>query len=193
MKLTKLDTAKRQLVTAIRLFLDDRDPVSIYSLASNAWEIIDELCRKRQVDNFSNLARSNLEPGKDLKVDYINNPFRNFFKHADKDHDKELDGFEDTHNDHLLYITVADLLKLLNKSPLECQVYQVWYIALYKEKFGGDDNEIVITASNAFPSMDKLSRIEQKKIGREILSEVLNNPELVNDLKTDRSEISRWK
>ena len=85
------------------------------------------------------------------------------------------------------------MLKLLNKSPLECQVYQVWYIALYKEKFGADDNEIVITASNAFPSMDKLSRIEQKKIGREILSEVLNNPELVNDLKTDRSEISRWK
>jgi hypothetical protein len=38
MHVTKIDAARRQLVTAIRLFFDGGDPVSVYSLASNAWK-----------------------------------------------------------------------------------------------------------------------------------------------------------
>ena len=44
--LTKIDVARRQLVTAIRLLFDGGDSVSIFSLAANAWEVIDVLCNK---------------------------------------------------------------------------------------------------------------------------------------------------
>ncbi len=44
MYLTKIAAARRQLTTAIRLFFDSGDRVSVYSLASNAWEVIDVLC-----------------------------------------------------------------------------------------------------------------------------------------------------
>jgi hypothetical protein len=44
MKITKLDAAKRQLATAIRLYFEDRDPVSVHTLVMAAGEIIDRLC-----------------------------------------------------------------------------------------------------------------------------------------------------
>ncbi|MET5013305.1 hypothetical protein AAHH80_40480 [Burkholderia pseudomallei] len=43
MIVTKIDASKRQLITAIRLFFDGGDFVSVYSLASNASEFIDVL------------------------------------------------------------------------------------------------------------------------------------------------------
>ena len=70
--LTKLDVARRQLVVAIRLFFDDQDAISVHTLAANAWEIVDLLCKKREVDSFSRHARENLPDGKSLKRDFIN-------------------------------------------------------------------------------------------------------------------------
>lgn len=84
MRVTKLDSARRQLITAIRLFFDGGDAVSVYSLASNAWEIIDVLCTNAVVESFSKQVRGNMPFGHTLKY-YINEPCRNFFKHADQD------------------------------------------------------------------------------------------------------------
>lgn len=76
---TKLEIARRQLATAIDLFFADRDFVSVYSLAANSWGIIDVLCRKAGIESFSIQVRENVPIGKDLKINYVNNPYRNFF------------------------------------------------------------------------------------------------------------------
>lgn len=81
MIVTKIDAAKRQLITAIRLFFDGGDGVSVYSLASNVWEVIDVLCTNTGVKSFSKQMRENLPAGHTPKY-YINEPWRNFFKHA---------------------------------------------------------------------------------------------------------------
>ncbi len=65
--LTKIDVARRQLATAIQLFFENGDPVSIYSLAANAWEVIDVLCNNAQVASISNETRGHVPAGKDLK------------------------------------------------------------------------------------------------------------------------------
>ncbi|SOZ17206.1 hypothetical protein CBM2598_U10266 [Cupriavidus taiwanensis] len=78
LSVTKLDAARRQLVTAIRLFFKGDDPVSILTLAANAWEIIDTLCNRQGTDSFSNQTRENLPAGTDLMFDFINKPYRNF-------------------------------------------------------------------------------------------------------------------
>jgi hypothetical protein len=44
---TKLDAAKRQLRTALRLWFDDGDPVSIHTLLAAAHEIIHTLYRRK--------------------------------------------------------------------------------------------------------------------------------------------------
>ena len=83
--LAKQDVARSQLLAALNLFFDDGDPVSVYTLASNAWEIIDSLCVSNEIESISNETRGNISIDKDLKKDYINGPYRNFFKHADRD------------------------------------------------------------------------------------------------------------
>ena len=45
--LTKLDAAKRQLRTAIRLWFEDGDPVSVHALAYAAYEIAHVVSKKR--------------------------------------------------------------------------------------------------------------------------------------------------
>ena len=58
--LKKIDVARRQLITAIRLVFDGEDSVSVYSLAANAWEIIDVLCNKEKILSLSNQSRSQI-------------------------------------------------------------------------------------------------------------------------------------
>jgi len=45
-KLSKLNVAKRQLETAIKLYFNDNDPVSIHTLACAAREILSDLNEK---------------------------------------------------------------------------------------------------------------------------------------------------
>jgi urocanate hydratase len=66
MNLTKSDVSRRQLVTAIRLFFNEGDPVSVYTLASNALEVIDQLCKLRRVESVSDQTRTHIDDSKDL-------------------------------------------------------------------------------------------------------------------------------
>jgi hypothetical protein len=52
-RLTKLDAARHQLKTAIRLFFEERDPVSIHALASAAQEVLRDLLRARGIPSPS--------------------------------------------------------------------------------------------------------------------------------------------
>ncbi|MES9887901.1 MAG: hypothetical protein ABW140_13915, partial [Candidatus Sedimenticola sp. 6PFRAG1] len=76
MSLTKIEVARRQLATAIRLLFRNKDSVSILSLAANAWEIIDVLCNKDDIGSLSNETREHIEGQARLKYDYINSPYR---------------------------------------------------------------------------------------------------------------------
>lgn len=88
---TKLDAARRELRTAIELWFNDGDPVSIHALVYSAHEIIHVISRHRKRD-------------RDLLFDsiVIKDEYRsewslflkqagNFFKHADKDPEGSID------------------------------------------------------------------------------------------------------
>ena len=70
---TKLDAARRQLATAIELWFNERDTVSVYTLSHAAYEVIHDLGRKTR--------------GRDLLFDsiIIKDEYRNeFVKHLKK-------------------------------------------------------------------------------------------------------------
>jgi hypothetical protein len=81
---SKLDAARRQLRTAIRLWFYDGDPVSIHTLAYAAYEVIHAISKKR------NPKRELLFDAKIVKEEYrslMNRALKypaNFFKHANK-------------------------------------------------------------------------------------------------------------
>ena len=192
--LTKLDVARSQLAVAIRLFFDDQDPVSVYTLAANAWEIVDKLCKIRDVDSLSKQTRENLRHSQSLRRDLINQPYRNFFKHADKDPEGTIEGFSDDKNDHLLILGTEDLLRLEQSKLFECQIFQIWYLAVYEEKIANEALESVLpTVRQELPGIGNVSRSKQKRMGRELLQRTSKDEELISDPLTDVSELNRWQ
>lgn len=188
MDLTKSDVACRQLVTAIRLFFNDGDPVSVYTLASNAWEVIDQLCKGRGIDTVSDQTRSHIDPSKDLKRDYINNPYRNFFKHADSDPDVVVTGFNTRTPESVLFLAAEDYIRLNKKSPVEVQVYQSWFTAMYPEKLSPSSAEDRIPRTDiAFPCIAHAERSAQLAMGLQAITAALNNAAVMNHSQTEQA------
>lgn len=186
MVLTKVDVARQQLVTAIRLFFAKEDAVSIYSLASNAWEVIDELCRLAAVQSESQETRSHIDRSKDLKRDYINSPYRNFFKHADRDPDAVLSGFTERTPEAVLFLACEDYIRLNRASPVEVQVFQFWFIAMYPEKLSeASSTDLAERIALAFPNIRALPRIEQIDLGKVILERARNDQLITSHPNTE--------
>ncbi|MPV65522.1 hypothetical protein [Burkholderia sp. BE17] len=190
MLVTKIDAARRQLITAIRLFFDGSDPVSVYSLASNAWEVIDVLCTSAGIESFSKQARESLPAGRTLKY-YINQPCRNFFKHADQDPnpDSSVELREDNVS-AILFLAVEDYMRLRQGGPIEAQVFQVWFIAVFPEKVSEDDpvaQSKLESAKLVFPGIATLASSNKIKMGRQVLEAARKDAGLAADSKTEPS------
>lgn len=187
-QITKVDAARRQLVTAIRLFFDNGDPVSIFTLAANSWEVIDTLCDRKGINSISNQTRENVPDNKDLKYDYINSPYRNFFKHADRDPEVQLGNFDQTKCDDIIFLGVEDYIRLCGKSPIEFQVFQLWYLSVKVEKVAGDALEKILeTSESIFPNISNISREEQIALGSNALDNAASDIELLKDPRTEVS------
>ena len=184
--LTKIDVARRQLVTAIVLLFNDDDPVSVYSLAANAWEVIDALCMRKGIDSISAQTREHLPQGAKLKRDYINSPYRNFFKHADQDPEVVLQSFDESSVDSVIFLAVEDYLRLLKKSPVEFQVFQLWYLAAHVGKLAAEPlTEILDSIESAFPRIRELPRRDRLTMGRKVLEEARKDQGLQKDNRTE--------
>jgi hypothetical protein len=88
--ISKLDGARRQIETAIRLYFDDGDPVPIHTLAAAAYSVLRDINEKRGGIMMLKDAWRFLDTpeAKEFKR-YINQP-DNFLKHADQDPDGTL-------------------------------------------------------------------------------------------------------
>lgn len=185
-RLTKLEVARRQLATAIDLFFADRDAVSVYSLAANSWEVIDVLCRNAGIESFSIQARENVPASKDLKVNYVNSPHRNFFKHADTDSEKTLPPLPDSQVEGVLFLAVEDYIRLNGRSPVQFQVFQLWYLAKHPEKLApGVANQQMEGVAAAFPGLSSLPRNAQLARGAQMLAGAARDQVLAGDPKTE--------
>ena len=184
--LTKRDVARRQLMTAITLLFENKDRVSVFSLASNAWEVIDVLCNRAGVESMSNQTRQNIPAGRYLKAHYINAPCRNFFKHAEGDPDAILKEFDEMSVDAIAFLAVEDYMRLFKRAPIEFQVFQLWYLATNEEKVAESEKDRISRAvGERFPGIQDASRIRQLEIGRDALLNALRDPELLADPATE--------
>jgi hypothetical protein len=174
------------LVSAIRLLYDDADLVPVYSLAANAWEIIDTLATRAGVDSISDQTREHIPLGKDLKYDYINSPYRNFFKHADRDPDASVPPLKDGIVESIVFLAVEDYLRVFEMSPVEFQVYQLWYLAKNEEKLSIDAIAHVLDdIRRAFPNIRNLARDEQLSMARSVLASAQTDADLKKDSRTE--------
>jgi hypothetical protein len=88
-RVRKLEAAHRQLETAVQLFFNIGDPVAIHTLACAAYDIIDGVNQGRGGKEVFIKRRYTQMPGRPNRA--VINSVQNFFKHADKDPEGEMD------------------------------------------------------------------------------------------------------
>lgn len=188
-RLAKLEVARRQLVTAIRLFFDEADSVSVYTLAQAASEVLDALCQHSGTIRFrSEMAKATGHSERQIKA--IAEFGKNFFKHADRDPEAELEQFTDDLNDHILMMATFDFGELSPVKPVEVQVFQVWYFAVYPEKLPQEFNSLRIAAAESFPAILTTDRAGRKAAGLSVLKQSRVHPEIMRDPGTDMKPVA---
>src|SRR5262249_6891256 len=181
--------ARRQLGTALALFLEDSDPVSVHTLACAGCEIAEHLTRKAGEEPFSThalLTFPDLDRG---EIRRLQNQYWNAFKHAqtrggiEREDRDLLERFEDEVNDHTLFIGWYDYMLAVRALPIEAQIFQVWYFALYPEKLNPEVDTTIHQLH--FPMLPSKSRADQKRALREIISSFRGNAEVMTHPQTD--------
>jgi hypothetical protein len=188
-RLTPIIVARSQVLTALDLFFEDRDPVSVHALAGNAREILESLCRLEGLDPMTSEMLGN-HPGKSKKWLYgVINLYRNCFKHlgkteAERSGDQAtLDQFDDRVNGFLLYVCVEDYFLFRRAMPIAFQVFQAWFCALNLDLIV--DPAAARIFRMAFPGLPDLPPATQKKTALEVLRKYSNDRLLLDDPRTE--------
>jgi hypothetical protein len=161
MNITKLDAAKSQLATAIRLYFEDCDPVSVHTLALAASEIIDRLCVSKGTAAMRSSFLEAIIPGRRKEFADTFNKTKNFFKHASSSKPNEiLEDFSDEQN-LIGIIMAADGLRLLGVG-----IFTAWVSVMEPELMLVPPPKELLAL---FADLHNHPRAAQKQIGRDVL------------------------
>jgi hypothetical protein len=98
----------------------------------------------------------------------ILNSTPNFLKHADRDPDGE-HVFTEEENDDLIFMAALECGEI-SATTLQMQVFQIWYMAAYPERFF-EDNQPAQDAKALFPTLPSLERDAKIDVGARFLAE----------------------
>ena len=127
MFVSKLDSAKRQLEIAIRLFLNNEDPISIHTLSAASHTVLRDLCKKQGKESIlKDVMVKITRPEKTKEFRESLSKAENFFKHADKDPAK-LIKFHPDETEWFLWDVCKMYVGLTNDNPPIIKVFNVWF------------------------------------------------------------------
>lgn len=132
--ISKLDAGKRQLETAIKIFLTNGDPVSIHNLSSAAQEIFNDLLKKQGLGAsfIEDATKKFVKPEKQKELsDKFREP-QNFFKHADRDPDSVFKFYFEA-TPWTIWDTCNMYKTLTGEVSLMVAVFLIWFYSKYPE------------------------------------------------------------
>src|SRR3989344_5083783 len=128
----KLGAARSQLDTAIELFFQEKDEVSIHTLTSASFTILRDLGRRRGMPDpfeFTNNAPGVL---KKKIISLLNEP-QNFFKHADSDPSSLLH-FNPTRTIYDMLMASSLYTQISQKASPLMTLFTIWFFTYRKDK-----------------------------------------------------------
>lgn len=198
----KLAIARRQLGTALELFIDDLDPVSVHCLACGGGELAHQLAKLNNKEPWIDIVlRTN--PGTTLGHWLkIRNEFWNAMKHAStregtlRDDEELLNRFDDIQNQYMLFIGLYDFSSAGGLMPLEAHIFMFWMVAMDPNLLDARNTDLAITdeaipsaldyqlkAEQMFPDVQLQPRHKAKRKIRSVTARYRSSP---NDLQVDR-------
>ena len=140
--ISKLDAAKRQLETAIRIYFYSGDPVSLHTLTAAAYNVVRDLNEKRGgapmviKERMFEFVRPECQKELREKI----NEAENFFKHADRDHSATLE-FHPNSTELLIFDACSKYVELSGEFPPLFQILNGWMMITHEEIFNLPDDQ----------------------------------------------------
>lgn len=188
----KSRVARSQLATALDLFIRDRDPVAVQCLACGGSEVLDAVAAHIGETSFST-AMIEHHPTALKRSEFVGlrNQYWNAFKHLTAKDGKTLraddvellNRFNDRQNDAVLFGGWHDYMIIRKRLPIEAQVFQVWWYAIYESKLRPSAN--LERSHEIFPKIRDAERQEQKRLLRRAVEKYRKDKELLDDPRTE--------
>ena len=189
----KLHVARSQLGTALALFIENKDPISVHTLACAGGEVIDNLAKHRKEERFTNHILETYPDLDEGKIRGLRNKYWNAFKHFNdrqgqpREDNQIIQSFTDEVNDHSLFIGWWDYQKLTERLPLAAQAFQCWYYALYEDKVRPDFD--LSKVRKVFPAITTMSRVDQKRKLRRTIEKYKSDLKIIRDPCTEMKKL----
>lgn len=142
--INKLDVAERQIVEAITLFYESRDPVVIHTIIASAHQILHDIGSESgitgAIKNPEGMTRKEFRE----HVKSVNEPY-NYFKHADKDPDSKINvaPINEFTMDFILDAVIM-LQNIKRDLPLKAKLFWGWFVCSFPEQFENmADNDFI--------------------------------------------------
>ena len=173
---TKIEAAEKQLDTAVKLFFENVDHLSCYTLAAASREITDDLCEKRKTDIYRAELERLGDPQKVrlsfrdemeilIKPEHLKDAMRllkkpqNFLKHADRDHDEKLDDPSTETISLLIFSAIRNFVLLEKRWSPAMATFLYWFTAANPHLVKDDATEdhgfvkIAVKMRTVFPNL----------------------------------------
>jgi hypothetical protein len=127
-KIGKLEAARRQLKTAIQIYFDNCDPVSIHTLAAASLELLRALdARGPKTGTIFDDLKQQIEPAFHKHFEIALRAPQNFFKHANRD-PEEVIVFNPDLPEIFLWEATVKYGELAQQTILELIAYKAWFV-----------------------------------------------------------------
>lgn len=135
---SKIDAARRQLETAIRLYFHYGDVLSIHTLTCASFQILMDVGKIHNIakSTFENLCTILAEHGRKDAISQLKKP-ANFLKHADSDA-KEFLELKEKYTEILMYDACQKYEAITNEQAPLFVLYEKWFILNYHEEMNYD-------------------------------------------------------
>lgn len=158
---SKVDVVSRQVREAIRLFFEQRDRIVVHTIIASAHQILFDLGKRSAVGSLIKNTPALNEKEVQSFLSRINYPF-NFFKHADRDPDRNIDvGPLERLTSDFIMDAVIMLQRIAGSIPMEAKLYWAWFVSFYAEEF---DN---------LPKNGEIAKLQALELGKMPFSDIV--------------------
>jgi hypothetical protein len=165
-KISKIEAARRQLDAAIELLFENRDIVTVHTVASAACQVLQDLCQNEKLPlAFDKMFAPSLERGMEIReVREAYREHRNFFKHAQnkkgmpETRDHEIDEFNPFLNVILIRQGTEDYESLTKNSSTHMSAFFMWLCLCYPEMLSGDAKDKKLIQKHLKKYHDKIMK-----------------------------------
>lgn len=173
--ITKLEAARRQLDTAIRLLFTQDDAVSVHTLAHAAFGILKGLADYHDENRVLNAAKSIAQRTNEKEFWKSFNRTGNYFKHADKDATEVLSEVPEEENEALIHLAI-EIYKDLN-APISTgiQVFDIWWRCINFENINDAEEHFILWLDANSHRLHDEARSDLLALGNELLLLFVSN------------------